>query len=101
VTRKGDIDSGPIVGGYGVAATAFALGAARANEDGTTAWQLETTGELFGAATLDGDGKRYLGGAVPFVDVLSLYVRTVPLGVTLASRTWQTTPSGGDFRARR
>jgi hypothetical protein len=94
VARKGDVDSGPIIGGYGVAATAFALGAARANEDTTTAWKLEATGELVGAAVMDGSGKRYLGGAVPFVDVLSLYVRTVPLGDTLAALTWQTTTSG-------
>ncbi len=76
--RKADIDSGPIIGGYGLAATGFALGAARANGDTATALKLEATGELFGASVLDAKGKRYLGGSVPFFDVMSLYVRTVP-----------------------
>jgi hypothetical protein len=83
IERKADIDSGPIVGGYGVAATGFALAAARANGDTATALKLEATGELFGASVLDGRGKRYLGGSVPFFDVLSLYVRTVPEATTL------------------
>jgi hypothetical protein len=82
--RDGDLDSGPIVGGYGLAATGFALAAARANGDDSTAWKLEATGELFGAATVDGRGKRYLGGTVPFFDVLSLYVRTVPPGANVS-----------------
>ncbi|MBL8957127.1 MAG: hypothetical protein JNK82_40515 [Myxococcaceae bacterium] len=86
VEREGDIDSGPIVGGYGLAATGFALGAARANGDTATALKLEATGELFGAAVVDGKGKRYLGGSVPFFDVLSLYVRTVPEATTLPRR---------------
>lgn len=101
VERTGDIDSGPILGGYGVAATAFALGAARANGDDGVARRLEITGELLGAATMDGSGKRYLGGAVPFVDVLSLYVRTVPRGATLPGTTWPTTTRGGVSPARR
>jgi hypothetical protein len=76
--RKADIDSGPIIGGYGMAATGFALGAARANGDSATAFKLEMTGEMLGASMTDGDGKRYLVGAVPFFDVMALYVRTVP-----------------------
>ena len=83
VERKGDIDSGPIIGGYGMAATGFALGAARANGDTATALKLELTGEMFGAPLLDGRGKRYLGGSEPFFDVLSLFVRTVPEATTL------------------
>jgi hypothetical protein len=82
--RQADVDSGPMIGGYGLAATGFALAAARANGDDTTAWKLEATGELFGAASVDGSGKRYLGGAVPFFDVLSLYVRTVPAGANVS-----------------
>lgn len=83
VERKEDLDSGPIVGGFGMAATGFALAAARANGDFATALKLELTGELFGASVTDGRGKRYLGGAMPFFDVLSLYVRTVPEATTL------------------
>lgn len=80
VTRSPDADSGPVVNGFGMAATAFALGAARANGDATTAERLERTGELFGAPQNDLSGRRYAGGAVPLLDVLALYVRTVPLG---------------------
>lgn len=83
VDRKADIDSGPLIGGFGMAATGFALAAARANGDAATAHKLELTGELFGAAIVDGRGKRYLGGSAPFFDVLSLFVRTVPEATTL------------------
>jgi hypothetical protein len=83
IERKGDIDSGAIIGGYGLAATGFALAAARANGDTATALKLELTGEMLGAAITDGDGKRYLGGAMPFFDVMALYVRTVGEDTTL------------------
>ena len=83
VDRKSDIDSGPIIGGFGMAATGFALGAARANSDTATALKLELTGEMFGAPVLDGRGKRYLGGGQPFFDVMSLFVRTVREATTL------------------
>jgi hypothetical protein len=85
VDRAGDVDSGPILDGYGMAATGFALAAARANADSSTAMKLEVTGELLGAATTDARGKRYLGGAMPMFDVLSLFVRTVPEPTTLAA----------------
>jgi hypothetical protein len=83
VDRAPDVDSGPIIGGFGLAATGFALAAARANGDRATALKLELTGEMLGASVIDGRGKRYLGGTVPFFDVLSLYVRTVPEATTL------------------
>ena len=77
--RAGDIDSGPILNGYGMSATAFALAAARANGDLKTAAALERLGESFGSPVVTAEGKRYLNGAVPMFDVLSLWVRTVPV----------------------
>lgn len=77
VDRKGDIDSGPMVNGYGMSATAFALAAARANSDVETASSLERLGESFGSPVITEAGKRYLNGTVPMFDVLSLWVRTV------------------------
>jgi hypothetical protein len=79
VERPGDVDSGPVVNGYGMSATAFALAAARANGDLETASALERLGESFGSPVVSPAGKRYLDGAVPMFDVLSLWVRTVPV----------------------
>ncbi|MBS1149759.1 MAG: hypothetical protein H6Q89_1457 [Myxococcaceae bacterium] len=77
VDRAGDVDSGPVVNGYGMSATAFALAAARANGDRETAAALERLGESFGSPVVTAAGKRYLNGTVPMFDVLSLWVRTV------------------------
>lgn len=79
IDRKGDVDSGPVVNGYGMSATAFALAAARANQDLDTAAALERLGESFGSPVVTPAGKRYLDGAVPMFDVLSLWVRTVSM----------------------
>ncbi len=79
IDRPGDVDSGPVVDGFGMSATAFALAAARANGDLATAATLERLGESFGSPVVTAEGKRYLDGAVPMFDVLSLWVRTVPV----------------------
>lgn len=79
VNRKGDLDSGPVVNGYGMSATAFALAAARANGDLDTAASLERLGESFGSPVVTAAGKRYLNGTEPMFDVLSLWVRTVSI----------------------
>lgn len=80
VERPGDVDSGPVVMGLGMSATAFGLAAARANGDRALADRLERLGETLGSPLWDSKGKRYLGGAVPLFDVLSLWVKTVPWG---------------------
>ncbi|MHB8873651.1 MAG: hypothetical protein ACYC8T_08195 [Myxococcaceae bacterium] len=77
--RGADADSGPVVAGFGMSATAFALAAARANGDVQMATALRATGELAGLPALSWWGKRYLGGKVAMFDLLSLWVRTVPL----------------------
>ena len=81
VDRKGDVDSGPIVNGIGLSATAFALAAARANGDQPMVTSLERLGESFGSPVVTDAGKRYLDGTVPMFDVLSLWVRTVRMPV--------------------
>ncbi|MFL5319474.1 MAG: hypothetical protein ACJ790_07435 [Myxococcaceae bacterium] len=78
--RGADADSGPMVAGYGMSATAFALAAARANGDVETAAALQRLGELGGLPLWTFSGKRYWFGAVPLFDVFSLWVTTVPLG---------------------
>jgi hypothetical protein len=55
-TSQGDIDSGPLILGRGVSATAFAIGAARADGDAATAAALIRTATLFGAPLEDADG---------------------------------------------
>ncbi len=77
--RPADADSGPVLGGFGMAGTAFALAAARANGDARAMRGLEALGELAGFPVWTPGGKRYLFGAVPFFDVASLWVRTVPV----------------------
>jgi hypothetical protein len=78
LARGPDSDSGPIVGGLGMSASAFALGAARANGDMDMAESLRRTGELLGIPSLSWWGKRYLGGKIALFDVLSVWTRTVP-----------------------
>lgn len=56
LTSHGDIDSGPLVLGRGVSATAFAIGAARADGDAATAAALIRTATVFGAPVEDAEG---------------------------------------------
>jgi hypothetical protein len=61
----GDADSGPIIAGFGVSATGFALGAARAHGDAELFARLYATIELFGAPAERQGKKRYgSGGSV-------------------------------------
>jgi hypothetical protein len=84
--RAWDADSGPIVEGYGMAATAFALAAARAEGDAETAESLRRTGELLGLPALTLWGKRYLGGSVTIFDVFAVWTRTVPYRAPAAAK---------------
>lgn len=77
--READADSGPMLAGYGMSATAFALAAARANGDVETAAALQRLGELGGAPLWTLSGRRYWFGAVPLFDVFSVWVTTVPM----------------------
>jgi hypothetical protein len=59
---RGDADSGPLIAGFGVSATGFALGAARAHGDDDLFRRLYATVELFGAPVEHGGTRRYTTG---------------------------------------
>lgn len=60
---RADIDSGPVVFGYGVSATGFALGAARVHGDDERFDRLFATASLFGAPRSVRDGREtFLSG---------------------------------------
>ena len=59
----GDIDSGPLIFGRGVSATAFAIGAARADGDADTAAALLRTATMFGAPSEDPGGALHFRSA--------------------------------------
>ena len=77
-SRGPDADSGPIIGGLGMSASAFGLAAARAQGDMEAAESLRRTGELLGMPALSWWGKRYVGGRFALFDILSVWTRTVP-----------------------
>jgi hypothetical protein len=58
----GDVDSGPVIFGVGVAATGFALGAARANGDHALFVALYGTAHRFGWVRDDGVTRRFTTG---------------------------------------
>ncbi len=62
-----DIDSGPLIFGRGVSATAFAIGAARAAGDASTAAALIRTATVFGAPTYDESGALHFRAAGPTI----------------------------------
>jgi hypothetical protein len=85
IARGADSDSGPMVAGYGMAASAFALAAARAEGDAETAEGLRRFGELVSFPAVSWWGKRYLGGEVALFDILALWARTVPVAAAPAA----------------
>jgi len=62
MTGSGDIDSGPIVFGYGMSATGFCLGAARAAGDAPLFRRLYATAHLCGAPVSRGDEVHFVSG---------------------------------------
>jgi hypothetical protein len=77
--RKADLDSGPIVYGIGMSATAFALAAARANGDRPLEARLLALGQGLGLPIASPFGKTYAGGAFAILDVFALWTQTMPL----------------------
>lgn len=59
---RGDIDSGPIVFGYGVSATGFALAASRIHRDPQTYASLYATAYLFGAPYTSDARREFITG---------------------------------------
>jgi len=73
----GDIDSGPVVLGYGVSATGFSLGASRIHGDEATFRRLFGTLHLFGAPVRRGDRLELVTGG-PLGNALMLAMLTAP-----------------------
>ncbi len=78
----GDIDSGPIVGGMGVSATGFAIGAGLAAGDTTTAARLRATAELVGQARTEAGELHWAAGSAlgsaPLADAILFAMFTTP-----------------------
>ena len=73
----GDADSGPLVLGFGVSATGFALGAARAVGDGDLFSRLFPTTQLFGAPSTS-DGAMHFTTGGPIGNAILLAMLTAP-----------------------
>jgi hypothetical protein len=81
IESHGDVDSGPIILGYGVSATGFALGPARAWGDAGELDHLYATAHLFGgpvdAAATAGATRHYATGG-PLGDAILFAMMTTP-----------------------
>jgi hypothetical protein len=76
---KGDIDSGPIVLGYGFSSTGFALAGARVHGDRNRYARLYATAYLFGAPIYAKGQRRFVTGG-PLGDAILLAMLTAPSG---------------------
>jgi hypothetical protein len=76
-TSDGDVDSGPVVLGFGVSATGFAMGASRAYGDPETFRALYATAHLFGAPS-DAHGRRTFATGGPIGDAILFAMLTAP-----------------------
>jgi len=77
VDRPGDIDSGPLIAGYSISATGFAVGAARMHGDEELYARLVATAELFGAPASTNEGMRWVTGG-QLGDAILLAMLTAP-----------------------
>ncbi|MBX3228961.1 MAG: hypothetical protein KIT84_41480 [Labilithrix sp.] len=74
---KTDIDSGPVVLGFGVSATGFSLGASRAHGDREVFTALYATAHLFGTP-FDENGARTYATGGPLGDAIMFAMLTTP-----------------------
>lgn len=77
VSGAGDVDSGPLIFGVSLSASAVGLAAARANGDGDLAGRLTRQVELIGVP-VGWHTTRYLFGVLPVADAFIAWARTVP-----------------------
>lgn len=77
VSGDGDIDSGPVILGYGVSATGFAIGAARTQGDGAAYADLYATAALFGGPQDAAATRHYVAGG-PLGDAILGAMLTAP-----------------------
>ncbi|MEO8066258.1 MAG: hypothetical protein ABI599_01065 [Flavobacteriales bacterium] len=73
----GDVDSGPLILGFGPAATIVGAGACRTNGDAHLAMEFEATVHGFGFRT-GGEHKCYVFGAMPIADLFMVWCRSMP-----------------------
>jgi hypothetical protein len=81
---QGDIDSGPIVAGFGVSATGFALGASRVHGDKEMFRSLYATAHLFGAPFEERGTRTHATGG-PIGDAILFAMMTAPAKGRLSS----------------
>jgi len=79
---RADIDSGPVVFGFGVSATGFAIGASRANDDRDAFASLYATAHLFGAPFDEAATRTFATGG-PLGDAILFAMLTAPRAATL------------------
>ena len=90
----GDIDSGPVLLGYGVSATGFALGASRIHGDQAYFKRLASTLHLLGAPVRSGDSLEFVTGG-PLGNALMLAMLTArPEPVKPSTRVGQGATQG-------
>lgn len=77
VAGRGDIDSGPLIGGFSISATGFSLSGARLIDDPTWHRQLLGTTRLFGAPLSGRDGSQFVTGG-PLGNAILLAMLTSP-----------------------
>lgn len=73
----GDIDSGPLILGFGPASTIVGAAACKRNGDAFHATECTRTAHGFGFATCF-NGQRYIFGALPIADLFIAWGRSVP-----------------------
>jgi hypothetical protein len=76
----GDVDSGPVLLGYGVSATGFSLASARLLDDRAWGVRLMRTAQLFGAPYARGVGESFATGGPLGDAILLAMLTTAPLG---------------------
>lgn len=72
----GDVDSGPLIAGVSLSASAVGAGAARVWGDDVTARSLLQAGEAIGMPVTLGRGKRYALGLMPVGDAFGVWSKT-------------------------
>jgi hypothetical protein len=77
-TGEGDVDSGPLIAGVSLSASAVALGAANRQGDAALAATLDAEAELFALPVPWFDGRRYVFGLLPVADAFLAWARAEP-----------------------
>ncbi|MCO1654498.1 hypothetical protein [Pseudonocardia humida] len=72
---EGDVDSGPLIAGVSLSASAVALGAATRQGDAALAATLDAQAELFALPVPWFDGRRYAFGLLPVADAFLAWAR--------------------------